>query len=484
MFKRLQLSAILSVALCMGAGLYSDAKAGPKNKKGIVIPVLYVTDRNEDGSTFGSKRKYPLGCKHDMYYGTALVEIPANTRDLASKDEVQGGNDSTENSVQTDSERLDWKLTEKYADKESQKDKIKDTSPASEKAKFFERLEAELDKAKTDSLVVYVHGGASPFEDCAWDAANFEYQFACPTILYSWPSVGNFDSYRVDEGNAEWSQEHYNAFLQDLEAFSKHRKINVTLVAHSMGNRLVARSVGVLKNGGAFLKDVELASPDIDAETFAHYVMHYRNHGVKARLYLSDKDKILSATQWLYGGYYRLGERMGAMLTMWSAPQQVWTNAKAKLLKTTAAVQRKKANIANNSNNSSNSSNSKAPAATPTVTAAADSETPSPGGEQLTPDLERIDFTGIDEGFYGHRIQFQLIADMARFGAPRDGLSLVPGRPNSKGNWISRFARWKNDIAPLENVAQNTCRRVIRVSKDEQQSPKSASSEPATSPVD
>lgn len=457
MTKRFRVSAIL-IALCLSAGFCTEAIAGPKSKKGIVIPILYVTDRNEDGDGYGSKRKYPLGCKHDMYYGTAHVEIPANTRDLTTKDEVQGGNDASENSVGTDSARLDWNLTEKYSDKESIKDKIKESSPALEKARFFERLETELDKSKTDNVCVYVHGGASPFEDCAWDAANFEYQFAFPTILYSWPSVGNFDSYRIDEGNAEWSQEHYNAFLQDLEAFSKHRKITVTLVAHSMGNRLVARSVGVLKNG-TLLKDVELASPDIDAETFAHYVMHYKNHGVKARLYVSDKDKILSATQWLYGGYYRLGERMGAMMTMWSAPQQVWSNAKAKLLR------KKNTSVA-------------AAVKTQSVVPQEPDSTPQTSAQQVAPELERIDFTGVDEGFTGHRIQFQLIADMARYGTPRDGLALVPGRANSKGNWISRFARWKNDLAPMENnLSQNTCKRVVRVSKEDQvASQKSAAS--------
>lgn len=473
MIKRFRIPASLSIVLCLSACLYSHAIAAPKNKRGVVVPILYVTDRNEDGDNYGSKRKYPLGCKHDMYYGTALVEIPANTREFDEAGTNQSANGvPASNSVQKDAEMLDWKFTERVANKDSIKDKIKESSPALEKARFFERLEAELDKCKTDNLCVYVHGGASPFEDCAWDAANFEYQFACPTILYSWPSVGNFDSYRVDEGNAEWSQEHYNAFLQDLEAFSIHRKITVTLVAHSMGNRLVARSVGVLKNG-TFLKDVELASPDIDAETFAHYVMHYKNHGVKARLYVSDKDKILSATQWLYGGYYRLGERMGAMMTMWSAPQQVWSNAKAKLLKTTAAVQRKM-NLS--------SVAAKAPLAVPQ-----DTDVPSqPTAEQLTPGLERIDFTGIDEGFTGHRIQFQLIADMARFGAPRDGFALVPGRTNDKGNWISRFARWKNDLAPMDsNASQNTCRRVVRVPKEDRlESQKSAASGSAVQAVD
>ncbi len=460
---------MLSIALCLSACLYSDAIAAPKNKRGVVVPILYVTDRNEDGDNYGSKRKYPLGCKHDMYYGTAFVEIPANTRDFEESTSTKTAQPT--NPVQKDAELLDWKFTERVANKDSIKDKIKESSPSLEKQRFFERLEAELDKCNTDNLCVYVHGGASPFEDCAWDAANFEYQFACPTILYSWPSVGNFDSYRVDEGNAEWSQEHYNAFLQDLEAFSKHRKINVTLVAHSMGNRLVARSVGVLKNG-TFLKNVELASPDIDAETFAHYVMHYKNHGVKARLYVSDKDKILSATQWLYGGYYRLGERMGAMVTMWSAPQQVWSHAKTKLLKTTAVIQRKKnASIV-------------AAKAPPVVPQDGDASPP-PSAEQ-PPGLERIDFTGIDEGFTGHRIQFQLIADMARYGAPRDGLALVPGRTNSKGNWISRFARWKNDLAPMEsNASQNTCRRVVRVSKeDRSESKQSASSGTAVQAVD
>src|SRR5262249_9294498 len=134
-----------------------------------------------------------------------------------------------------------------------------------------------------------------------------------PVILYSWPSVPKMLKYFVDSGNNEYSQAHFNLFARDLLTFSDLHPVSIYVVSHSMGNRTIVRAVPVLAGRG-LIKDLELVSPDIDEETFKHYVLGlHHEHGV-VRLYVSYKDKMLPLSQMLHGGYYRLGEGVGSVL--------------------------------------------------------------------------------------------------------------------------------------------------------------------------
>ena len=73
----------------------STDKRKPEHKY-VTIPVLYVTDRNMIGETFGSRRRYPIHCQHDIYYGTAMMNVP-NTHQTTDGEE---------------SRRLGWQLSD------------------------------------------------------------------------------------------------------------------------------------------------------------------------------------------------------------------------------------------------------------------------------------------------------------------------------------------------------------------------------------
>jgi esterase/lipase superfamily enzyme len=382
--------------------------------KYVVVPVYYLTDRNKTGKSYGGDRKYIVDCRHEMYYGTAYIPI-SNERAR------QPGETFT---------KLGWQPSEKIDGKICRKDEIMAATAEADKQEFFKRLTEALKQSGSDRLCLFVHGAADPFEDAAEDAATLAYYMECPTILYSWPSNGKLRKYRIDEGNVEWSQEHYNTFLKDLETFSEHHPFKLSIVAHSVGNRLLARSAGVMRKSDRadFVTDVSLVSPDIDAEIFKHYVMNFRAHGVKVRLFVSNRDKVLPFTQMLYGGYYRLGEGVGTMLAMVSQPQTSLDHARQSIQKL------------------------KDGKGTPPAERAA---------AQPPAHLEKIDFTALDARWIGHHFPFELVSNMIRSNQPGEGLALLPEQAGA-GNKFARFARWLNDLPPTDETKPGYCKRVVR----------------------
>lgn len=388
----------------------ASKKAAPKY---VLIPVHYLTDRNRNGDYYGPDRRYTLNCQHHMYYGTAYIPVK-NTEGWMP--------DAT-------FEKLGWQSANKIKSKISRKDLIAAATPVEEKTLFLQSLLQDMQKFGRNHLCLFLHGAADPFEDAAEDAAQLAYYMHCPMVIYAWPSLGKLRRYRVDEGNIEWSQKHFNTFCQDLQTLASNHPFTATLVAHSMGNRLLARGVPALQNTG-MITDVAMVSPDIDAETFKHYVMGYHNNGVKVRLYVSNKDKVLPFTQMLYGGYYRLGEGVGSVLSMVSTPQQLFNfSDPSSEIKTAGEVEQEH------------------PDSLP--------------DEALQ--LENIDFTAIDPGIVGHHFPYKLVSNMSRTNQPGANLRLEKSE-EGKGNLFSRFSRWWYELGSGDgpNTSTSTCLRVVR----------------------
>lgn len=254
----------------------------------VTIPIYYLTDRQATAEGFASRRRYATHCRHQMYYGTAFINVK-NTR------------------RETPNESLGWQASGDRPQKFSRKDRITPAPSDAAKQAFMDLLKSALDRSGQNNLCVYVHGAEDAFEDCCQDAADLAYALKEPVVLYSWPSDPKSRGYFIDSSNNEWSQEHFNMFCRDLIALQSTRPFKVDLVAHSMGNRIVIRSLPVV-HGKGLIANCELVSPDIDADICRHYVMDYPHFGGKLRLYVSNRDKMLAISQMLAGGYYRLGE--------------------------------------------------------------------------------------------------------------------------------------------------------------------------------
>jgi esterase/lipase superfamily enzyme len=388
------------------AGQAKDSTAG----KFITIPIYYVTDRNLKGDTYGNKRRYPTNCLHHMYYGTAMVTVP-NKDNKPIDDKLKA---------------LGWESTEKRGAKVSQKNMIDASHPVRAKEAFNTRLIEALNKENTSSsiasssstassasssvstsaasskaepqLCLFVHGAADAFEDSLQDAAILAYYLEKPLVLYSWPSDPHLRGYFIDGTNIEWSQKHFNLFCRDLVELKAEHPMEVICLSHSMGNRMVIRALPVVYGKG-LIADWEMISPDIDADTCRHYLMGFSQPKAKVRLYVSNKDLILPFTQMISGGYYRLGE----------AANPAWELRKRGR------------------------------------------------GEYI----ERIDFTLVDKGWYGHSLPFRLVANMVHNDKPGEGFTLIP-ETSVHANAFARFAGHAEDFAPISSES-DFCSRLVKV---------------------
>jgi len=376
----------LSIALFLlfiAAPPAESIEAAAHIPKYLQIPILYVTDRELTGETFGTHRRYASFCQHHMYYGTEFVTV---------------ANDQAKSDSQL-FERLGWKVVDKKEAKFSPKDRIDPQDPEKAKAAFFDRAQKSLDQSENRRLGVFVHGSIDAFEDASQDAAQLAYSLQTPLIMYSWPAGSHTRGYFIDGSNCEWSQEHFNTFCGDLSDFSAKHPIEVTAIAHSMGNRLLVRALHLVYDK-QFVKNWELVSPDIDADTCRHYVIGLKPNGSKFRLYVSNKDKLLPVAQMLAGGYYRLGEADDPMKL-----PKVWETTDAP--------------------------------------------------------FERIDFTAVDKGFEGHTIPSELIANIVNTNSAGPGLQLVPESEVHAGR-LEKFADRALKLNDAYRFPEEFCKRVLR----------------------
>ncbi|MBU6451844.1 MAG: alpha/beta hydrolase [Cyanobacteria bacterium REEB67] len=384
MIKNLSLTLAATIALFVwGEQTFAADQVAPPY---VTIPILYLTDREQEINTYGHRRRYPIQCEHHMYYGTASVTVH-NRRKLLIDDHLKN---------------LGWLGAEKKGKKQAPEDRI--MVPANDrlaevhvtrkerfdaaKEEFFDRIKKALDSNGSPELCVFVHGAADGFEDCLEDAATLAYYLQKPMVLYSWPSNPTIIDYFIDGANVEWSQQHFNMFCNDLLKLREEHPLEVIALAHSMGNRVVIRAMPHVY-GTQLIKDWELMSPDIDADTTRHYTMGCTQAKARIRLYVSNKDKLLPFSQLLSGGYYRLGE-----------------------------------------------------AATPTRRRVN-------GADEY---LERIDFTVVDKGLVGHTMPFELVSNMVHSDKPGEGFELEP-EPVVKATGVEHFAGRGEEKSPTSKEA-------------------------------
>jgi esterase/lipase superfamily enzyme len=180
----------------------------------------------------------------------------------------------------------------------------------------FFRLAADTVQGNAGkSALIFVHGYNVTFADAARRTAQMTYdlQFPGAPILFSWPSVGKTQDYAVDENNVEWARPHLTQFLVDV--LGKTNATDVYLIAHSMGNRALANSVVDVETSHpelrAKIREIILAAPDIDADTFkdeiAPRIIAGESPTTHLTLYASSSDEALLASK-KFHGYARAGD--------------------------------------------------------------------------------------------------------------------------------------------------------------------------------
>ncbi len=363
------------------------------HKKTILkVPVFYVTDRNPVGDGFGPKRLLENDTVSAMQSGIVDVSI-------ARDDE---------------SSLAEWQKTGLTFDKVETSDEPKlrkfDCHTAEDlKGEFDSKIRATLASCQRKEVFVSIHGFNMTFAEAAKRAAELSYYTGTPVLLYSWPSAGKLSRYSLDECNNEWSQEHFNEFLEHLNELKRSDNLQFNLVAHSMGNRLFVRGIGMLKGQGIF-KDIFLVNPDFDAQTFIHYLSRYLPKdgvvdGVRGQLLVSRKDKALCAAESLFGGYTRLGQAADFALSAVTRPdlfRNVWLN----------------------------------PSAADSANAGVDAFARAASIERA---IKVVDVTALDHGFIGHHVPNEYIAWMHYSNEAPPGFKLNEETSKDACNRISSF---------------------------------------------
>ncbi len=177
---------------------------------------------------------------------------------------------------------------------------------------FYTDLRGELDR-RGNSILVFVHGYNVSFESAARRTAQMSHdlKLAGAPIFYSWPSQANWRKYRVDEKNVELSVNQLKTFLLDIAQRSGADTVN--LIAHSMGNRALTKSLKEIEvnseENDQLFNQVILAAPDIDADEFRERIAPaIVSKARKITLYASSKDLALAASREFNSGDPRAGD--------------------------------------------------------------------------------------------------------------------------------------------------------------------------------
>lgn len=177
---------------------------------------------------------------------------------------------------------------------------------------FYALLRECVERSARKEALVFIHGYNVSFENAARRTAQLAYdlKFDGAPLFYSWPSQAGLLRYAVDETNAEWSVPHLRDFLHELAARSGARRVH--LVAHSMGNRVLAGAMRVLaadpRADTSLYHEVVLAAPDIDADVFKRDIAPaLRKASRRLTLYASSRDQALAASKQIHG-YPRAGD--------------------------------------------------------------------------------------------------------------------------------------------------------------------------------
>ncbi len=201
------------------------------------------------------------------------------------------------------------------------------SSPPGDPERDFVTLRADrldLAQAKADfnarvartpgrKVLIFVHGYNTRFEEAVYRFAQIVHDARVDVapVLFTWPSGGGLVDYVYDRDSAVYSRDAFEAVLQ---ALVDNRNVgSISILAHSMGNYLAVESLRqmAIRDRGlpSKIRDVMLASPDIDVDVFRRQVaeIDVKPRTTQFTLFVSRDDKALGISSFLARDSTRLG---------------------------------------------------------------------------------------------------------------------------------------------------------------------------------
>ncbi len=196
--------------------------------------------------------------------------------------------------------------------------------------KFHELLAEQLAKTPRKEVFVYIHGFNNAFEEPAVVIAqiwHFIGRQGVP-IFYTWPAGSGLTlrGYNYDRESGEFTVFHLKQFLKSLAACAEIEKVH--LIAHSRGTDVLVtalRELVIEKRCGELtardalrIGNVILAAPDMDFEVSTQRLSaeHLGQAFERFTIYVSENDKAIGISGWLFASIKRIGQLRFAELSI------------------------------------------------------------------------------------------------------------------------------------------------------------------------
>jgi esterase/lipase superfamily enzyme len=176
-------------------------------------------------------------------------------------------------------------------------------------------LEAQAKERHCDSVFLFVHGFHTGFDGAVLRAAQVSHdaQTGCAVLSFDWSAENQVRRYDADLEHSEYSLPLLAELLRELS----ESDLRVTILAHSMGNRMMlaalsgfAHSRDPVKQG--FIDELVLAAADVGVEKgnddFLHLMTDAAPYVKRTTIYASSLDSVLALSKRAHGGVPRLGE--------------------------------------------------------------------------------------------------------------------------------------------------------------------------------
>src|SRR5271165_7045717 len=172
---------------------------------------------------------------------------------------------------------------------------------------------ARVARTPGHKVLIFVHGYNTRFEEAVYRFAQIVHDanVNVAPVLFTWPSGGNVTDYVYDRDSAMYSRDAFETLLAALVANPNVGSISI--LAHSMGNYLTVetlRQMAIRDHGlPSKIRDVMLASPDIDVDVFRRQIAEIDAGPRPAQLtlFVSRDDKALGLSSILARDSTRLG---------------------------------------------------------------------------------------------------------------------------------------------------------------------------------
>jgi len=179
----------------------------------------------------------------------------------------------------------------------------------------YEPIASEFPEEFKKDVLLFVHGYCNSFNDALQTTAKVADQLQWPgdAICFSWPSVGRYAGYFVDEASNGASVRLFAEYIQELLTEVASKGANLHILAHSMGNRLVLAGLSYwaerqLDISAQAIGQVLFVEADEDRDTFLNTILEVCTLTPRVTVYCNPLDEALKIMSTDIHGYPRAGD--------------------------------------------------------------------------------------------------------------------------------------------------------------------------------